>query len=113
MLFPGTLDFKKIKFNAQTEYESTRNFKVLQSLFRKHGVDKEFPIEKLVKGQSQESFEFLQWFKRMFDANYDGHPYDASSARGGQKILGSGKPNQPQPNPTASRRRGWSIFPTR
>ncbi|CAH8873739.1 unnamed protein product [Trichobilharzia szidati] len=109
MLFPGTLVFKKVKFNTKLEHESINNFKVLQSLFKKHGVDKEVPIEKLVKGKFQDNFEFVQWFKRFFDANYDGHPYDASAARGGEKIVGSGKPNQssivpPRPSPTASSR---------
>ena len=41
------------------------------------------PIEKLVKGRFQDNFEFCQWFKKFFDANYDGEPYDAPGARGG------------------------------
>ncbi|KAK4474786.1 hypothetical protein MN116_001906 [Schistosoma mekongi] len=92
MLFPGTLVFKKVKFNTKLEHEYINNFKVLQALFKKHGVDKEVPIEKLVKGKFQDNFEFVQWFKRFFDVNYDGHPYDALAARGGEKIIGSGKP---------------------
>ncbi|RTG88639.1 microtubule-associated protein, RP/EB family [Schistosoma bovis] len=57
----------------------------------------EVPIEKLVKGKFQDNFEFLQWFKRFFDVNYDGHLYDALTARGGEKIIGSGKtPNKSQ-----------------
>ncbi|TGZ72453.1 hypothetical protein CRM22_002073 [Opisthorchis felineus] len=91
MLFPGTLVFKKVKFNTKLEHESINNFKVLQALFKKHGVDKEVPIEKLVKGKFQDNFEFVQWYKRFFDANYDGHPYDALAARGGEKLQGSGK----------------------
>ena len=43
-------------------------------------------IEKLVKGRFQDNFEFLQWFKKFFDANYDGHEYDPVGARGGQSI---------------------------
>ncbi|CAH8674780.1 Microtubule-associated protein RP/EB member 2 [Schistosoma haematobium] len=97
MLFPGTLLFKKVKFNTKLEHEYINNFKVLQALFKKHGVDKEVPIEKLVKGKFQDNFEFLQWFKRFFDVNYDGHLYDALTARGGEKIIGSGKtPNKSQ-----------------
>ena len=37
----------------------------------------------------QDNFEFIQWFKKFFDANYDGSPYDALSARGHVE-LGSG-----------------------
>jgi len=41
------------------------------------------PVEKLVKGRFQDNFEFLQWFKKFFDANYDGHEYDPIAERGG------------------------------
>ena len=34
-------------------------------------------IDKIVKGRFQDNFEFIQWFKKFFDANYDGRPYDA------------------------------------
>lgn len=46
-------------------------------------------INKLVKGRFQDNFEFLQWFKKFFDANYDGREYNASEARGRQAIAGS------------------------
>lgn len=35
------------------------------------------PVDRLVKGRFQDNFEFVQWFKKFFDANYDGQPYDA------------------------------------
>lgn len=43
-------------------------------------------IEKLVKGRFQDNFEFCQWFKKFFDANYDGSEYDPVGARDGQAI---------------------------
>ena len=42
------------------------------------------PVDKLVKGRFQDNFEFLQWFKKFFDANYSGQEYDALAARHGQ-----------------------------
>ena len=33
-----------------------------------------------MKGRFQDNFEFVQWFKKFFDANYDGRPYDAPGA---------------------------------
>lgn len=39
------------------------------------------PIDKLIKGRFQDNFEFLQWFKKFFDANYNGQDYDAMAAR--------------------------------
>jgi hypothetical protein len=38
------------------------------------------PVDRLVKGRFQDNFEFIQWFKKFFDANYDGRPYDAVGA---------------------------------
>jgi microtubule-associated protein, RP/EB family len=49
----------------------------------------------LIKGRFQDNFEFLQWFKKFFDANYDGRDYDASAAREGLPMglgAGSGAP---------------------
>ena len=37
-------------------------------------------IDKIVKGRFQDNFEFVQWFKKFFDANHDGRPYDAQGA---------------------------------
>jgi len=47
------------------------------------------PVDKLVKGRFQDNFEFLQWFKKFFDANCSGAHYDALAARGGEQ-MGSG-----------------------
>ena len=44
------------------------------------------PVDRLVKGRFQDNFEFLQWFKKFFDANYDGRPYEAFAERGGLQI---------------------------
>lgn len=52
------------------------------------------PVDKLIKGRFQDNFEFLQWFKKLFDANYDGTEYDALEARGGVP-LGSGCVDNP------------------
>lgn len=48
------------------------------------------PIDKLSKGRFQDNFEFLQWFKKFFDANYSGQEYDAYSVRGGEQMGGGG-----------------------
>lgn len=47
------------------------------------------PVDRLIKGRFQDNFEFLQWFKKFFDANYDGRDYDGLEARGGI-MIGSG-----------------------
>lgn len=44
------------------------------------------PVDRLIKGRFQDNFEFLQWFKKFFDANYDGREYDALEARFGIQL---------------------------
>ncbi|XP_031365047.1 microtubule-associated protein RP/EB family member 1 isoform X4 [Apis dorsata] len=82
MLFPGSVPLKRVKFKTNLEHEYIQNFKILQGGFKKMNVDKVIPVDKLVKGRFQDNFEFLQWFKKFFDANYDGREYDAYEARG-------------------------------
>jgi len=89
MLFPGSIQLKKVKFCTNLEHEYINNYKILQASFKRMSVDKIVPVDKLIKGKFQDNFEFLQWFKKFFDANYDGKEYDAEEMRGGD-ILGSG-----------------------
>ena len=35
-----------------------------------------------MKGRFQDNFEFVQWFKKFFDANFDGNRHDARSQTG-------------------------------
>ncbi|XP_077476866.1 microtubule-associated protein RP/EB family member 3-like isoform X3 [Stigmatopora argus] len=92
MLFPGCILLKKVKFQAKLEHEFIHNFKVLQAAFKRMSVDKIIPVEKLVKNKFQDNFEFVQWFKKFFDANYDGKEYDPMVSRQGQDVA-------PSPNP--------------
>lgn len=93
MLFPNSVPLKKVKFGAKLEHEFIHNFKLLQVAFKKFGVDKNIPVDKLVKGKFQDNFEFVQWFKKFFDANYDGSDYNPTLAREGQ---------EPPPAPNAT-----------
>ncbi|KAL9914532.1 microtubule-associated protein RP/EB family member 1-like isoform X1 [Glossina fuscipes] len=86
MLFPTSVPMKRVKFRTNLEHEYIQNFKILQASFKKMNVDKIIPIDKLIKGRFQDNFEFLQWFKKFFDANYDGKDYDASAAREGAQM---------------------------
>ncbi|KAK7863311.1 hypothetical protein R5R35_004382 [Gryllus longicercus] len=130
MLFPGTVVLKRIKFKTNLEHEYIQNFKILQAAFKKMNVDKVIPVDKLIKGRFQDNFEFLQWFKKFFDANYDGREYDGFEARGGIP-LGSGsqngslhqlpvvpvlatRPTRPQARPAVMRQPGPKVQqPTR
>jgi len=68
--------------NYDFRYKST-------SRLRNHRQPQIIPVDKLIKGRFQDNFEFLQWFKKFFDANYDGREYDPVAQRGGVK-LGNG-----------------------
>ena len=59
-----------MKFNTKLEHEYINNFKVLQAAFKKMNVDKIVPVDKLVKGKFQDNFEFLQWFKKVGNENW-------------------------------------------
>ncbi|VTJ70905.1 Hypothetical predicted protein [Marmota monax] len=89
MLFPCSIALKKVKFQAKIEHEYIQNFKILQAGFKKMGVDKIIPVDKLVKGKFQDNFEFAQWFKKFFDANYKGEDYDPVAARQGRETAGT------------------------
>jgi len=95
MLFPGCIALKKVKFNTKLEHEYITNYKVLQASFKKMNVDKVVVVDRLVKGKFQDNFEFLQWFKKFFDANYGGQEYDALEIRGGEEVGSSSKPGRP------------------
>lgn len=93
MLFSNCIPLKKVKFKTKLEHECIQNFKLLQASFKKVNVDKIVPVDKLIKGKFQDNFEFVQWFKKFFDANYGGQEYDALAMRGGAEMGGpSDKP---------------------
>ena len=71
IVFPNTINLKKVKFNTRQEYEYINNFKILQGSFSQLKVEKTIPIEKIVKGKFQDNFEFLQWFREFYYQNYD------------------------------------------
>ncbi|KAG9302138.1 hypothetical protein G9A89_020572 [Geosiphon pyriformis] len=79
----GDVQMNKVKFFSKHEYEYVANFKVLQTAFDKHKIDKTIPVERLVKCKFQDNLEFLQWLKRYWDTFYPGGAYDAVARRGG------------------------------
>ncbi|KAI1822524.1 calponin homology domain-containing protein [Xylaria intraflava] len=98
----------RVKFNVNGEYAYVQNFKILQSAFTRHRIDKPIPVEALTKCKMQDNLEFLQWTKKFWDQYYPGGDYDAVARRKGSTLAPSG------PNPAvraaagsaASARRG-------
>lgn len=82
----------KVKFNVNTEYQYLNNFKVLQLCFTKHRIERPIPVERLVKCRFQDNLEFLQWFKKYWEANFSGQEYDPNARRKGQPTAGGPTP---------------------
>eukprot|EP01104_Vermistella_antarctica_P010022 TRINITY_DN2641_c0_g1_i1.p1 TRINITY_DN2641_c0_g1~~TRINITY_DN2641_c0_g1_i1.p1 ORF type:complete len:249 (+),score=78.44 TRINITY_DN2641_c0_g1_i1:156-902(+) len=75
---PGNVAMKKINFNARQEHEYVPNYKVLQVALNRVGIDKHVNVGMLIKGRYQDNLEMLQWFKRYWDVNNNGEPYNPS-----------------------------------
>jgi microtubule-associated protein, RP/EB family len=82
----------KVRFDANQEYMYVNNFKVLQTTFDQHRVDKEIPVGRLVKCKFQDNLEFFQWIKKFFDMHYPGGEYDAVARRRSKPSLVPSKP---------------------
>ncbi|XP_053546050.1 microtubule-associated protein RP/EB family member 1 isoform X2 [Bombina bombina] len=72
MLFPELVVLSRVKFQATLKPQYIHNFEILQYSFKTMGVDKEIPVDTLVKGTYQENLAFAQWFKKFYDANNKG-----------------------------------------
>ena len=69
-------------------------------------VDKVVQVDRLVKGKFQDNFEFIQWFKKFFEANYVGEECEDSLARRGSEFSGGGKADRPAGKPASVIRSG-------
>ncbi|KAF7632319.1 Calponin-homology (CH) domain-containing protein [Meloidogyne graminicola] len=85
-LFPTRVPLKKVKWNSRQEVDWLNNWRILQHSWKDIGIDRPIPVQSLMRAKFQDNFEFLQWFKKFFDANYDGHEYDPTTARNNESI---------------------------
>ncbi|MEN2498466.1 MAG: Microtubule-associated protein RP/EB member 2 [Marteilia pararefringens] len=67
--FPKCLNLKKVKRNANQEVQKIDNLKILQSGFNSCKIDKQVPINLLVKGKYMDNFEFVLWFYKFIKIN--------------------------------------------
>ena len=77
-MYPNKSALSKVNYNATMDFEVLNNFKILQSEFKRVGVEKVVDIERLKQGRFQDNLEFFQWMKRYYDIN---HRSDVSSYR--------------------------------
>lgn len=82
LLFPNSIKISEIRFGKTLSVSARHNnFKRLQSAFNAVGVEKNFPMENMMRGNFQANYYFGQWFKGFFEANYSGEPYDVNQLR--------------------------------
>ncbi|KAL3231350.1 Protein BIM1 [Nakaseomyces bracarensis] len=77
----GDVPMHRVRFNSTAEYENQVNYKILQSNFTKHHIEKTVYVDKLIKCKFQDNLEFLQWLKKYWMNNKDGSEYDAEARR--------------------------------
>lgn len=79
---------KKVNWGARNDYEFVKNYKVLQSVFNKHKIQKHVDVEKLVRGKYQDNLEWMQWLKSFYESNMgedEAKDYDPVSRRSRSK----------------------------
>ncbi|KAF2403606.1 hypothetical protein EJ06DRAFT_541375 [Trichodelitschia bisporula] len=104
----------RVKFNVNTEYAYIQNFKILQNTFTRHHIEKNVPVEALVKCKMQDNLEFLQWSKRYWDQHFPGDEYDAIGRRkaaGGPGAASAPAPRAPSASTGGARRNAPAVAP--
>ncbi|XP_048065489.1 DNA (cytosine-5-)-methyltransferase 3 beta, duplicate a isoform X4 [Megalobrama amblycephala] len=88
LLFPGSIDMTKVKFESQKRSDFMQNYSLLQTSFRKLGITESIPVKELLTGKFRPNFTFVKWFKKFFHANEkQGREYNPVEARNGQDIV--------------------------
>ena len=78
-IYPGKVPLSKVNWDAKLDYEFLANYKVLQNAFTKLKIDKQLPVERLVRAKYQDNLEFMQWFKRFYELNNPALDYDPAN----------------------------------
>jgi len=116
-IHPGTMPMSRVDFTVRNAYDFTKNWKLMQNGFKKAGIEKVIPVQRLIKAKYQDNLEFLQWMYKYARDTYNGDPdeptYDAigrrSRSKGGREFTGSSKPGasrQKRSRPTSAASRG-------
>ncbi|KAK7135884.1 hypothetical protein R3I94_014533 [Phoxinus phoxinus] len=88
LLFPGSIDMSKVKFEFQKSSDFMQNYSLLQTAFQKLGITESVPVNELLTGKFRPNFTFMKWFKKFFHANESqGREYNPVEARNGQDIV--------------------------
>jgi RP/EB family microtubule-associated protein len=104
VIHPGTLNLKKVNYNAEQGFEMTQNYRLLQDAFRKNGIAHNVDVLTLTKGKYMAALELLQWVHGYYQQTGEHGAYDAVERR---RATGCAEPKA-QPEKTKK----TSGFPT-
>eukprot|EP00761_Pharyngomonas_kirbyi_P010398 gb/GECH01010418.1/.p1 GENE.gb/GECH01010418.1/~~gb/GECH01010418.1/.p1 ORF type:complete len:346 (+),score=95.42 gb/GECH01010418.1/:1-1038(+) len=82
-VFQGRVPLHKINYNPRFATEREANLSILQKVFKREGVSRNVPIERLAKGKFQDNNTFLQWCHTYINKNCPNivHNYDGMKRR--------------------------------
>lgn len=116
-MYPGKVPMNKVDWGANKDYEYIQNYKVLQKCFTALKIDKYVEVDRLIRGKYQDNLEFMQWYKKFYELNASGQPYDPIAQRekgkGGAQytqkfggaVGGGGAGSAPSPTPAVARKK--------
>lgn len=84
IIFPASIPMNRVNWGARSDYEFIQNYKLLQSAFTKHCVQRHVDVDKLIRAKYQDNLEFCQWLKAFYDQSMGGSrpdDYDPASVR--------------------------------
>jgi len=67
LIFPGSIPMSKVNWDAKSDYEFVQNYKLLQTAFNKHKVQRYVDVDKLIRAKYQDNLEFCQWLKAFYE----------------------------------------------
>ena len=103
VLYPGKVKLRNVNYNARTEPEMLSNYKIIQAVFSKENIDRNLPVDELVKGKPKIALQMLQWFKPFFDQQYNRGEYDGQARRDETGCKNPGETKSKRPSSSAKR----------
>jgi len=96
-LFPDAVNMKKVDWDLKETFDFLKNWKIIQAVFKRKGVQKKIPIDRITCARFQDNLEFLQWFYQFFQEMWDHREYDPierrAKGKGGSTVSFSGSRN--------------------
>lgn len=91
---PGSVAMRKVNWMARAEHEYIPNYKALQVAFDKLDIERNIPVDQLIRAKYQDNLEFLQWVKCFWEreGGLGRLDYDPVAAREGKTLPAWAKP---------------------